>query len=250
MKVGSYQIDDVTEYQRIKKVISKKNQPNKIIRFLMNALESYRQARKLGWSRPWNKYDLTVFQTFRLNLAEDNELITQLANIIENDISMPSSARKFVEELLVDKAHLMGFLFVHDYQQEGQQYEGVTFSLGRVKDKRYRDRIDLIFESPVNDGVSQGFSRIRVYIDPFMGVKEPLWSCLVEKDLSAQAQHLFEQLTHVSWAWAEQEDRQWKHWTSDYIDYFAPRQQMLEMSYLYQPALPESRIRLDEEQAA
>jgi len=250
MKAGSYHIDDATEYQRIKKVISKKNQPNKIMRFLMNALESYRQARKLGWSRPWNKYDLTVFQTFKLNIAEDNDLITQFANVIENDISMPSSARKFVEELLADKAHLMGFLFAHDYQQEGQQYEGVTFSLGRVKDKRYRDRIDLIFESPVNDGVSQGFSRIRVYIDPFMGVKEPLWSCLVEKDLSAQAQHLFEQLTDVSWTWAEQEDRLWSHWTSDYIDYFGPRQQMLEMSYLYQPELPETRIRLDEEQAA
>jgi len=250
MKAGSYQIDDATEYQRIKKVLSKKNQPNKIMRFLMNALESYRQARKLGWSRPWNKYDLTVFQTFKLNVSTDRELITQLANIIENDISMPSSARKFVEELLADEAHLMGFLFVHDYQQEGQQYEGVTFSLGRVKDKRYRDRIDLIFESPVNDGVSQGFSRIRVYIDPFMGVKEPLWSCLIDKDLSAQAQHLFEQLSNASWAWAEQEERLWNHWTSDYIDYFGPREQMLEMSYLHQPELPESRIRLDEEQAA
>ncbi len=250
MKIGSYQIDSVTEYQRVKKTISKKNQPNKIMRFLMNALESYRQSRKLGWSRPWNKYDLTVFQTFKLRPAEDKELLGRISNLLENDVAMPSSAKNFAEDLLADEKHLMGFLFMHDYLQDGQLYEGVTVSLGRVKDKRFRDRIDLIFESPVSEGCSQGFSRIRVYIDPYMGAKEPLWSYTVSEKLSARACHLFDELTNYSWSWAEQEERIWNHWTSDYIDYFAPRKQLLEMSYLYQQDKPQSRIQNRAEQAA
>lgn len=250
MKARSYQIDSTTEYQRVKKAISKKNQPSKIMRFLMGALESYRQSRKLGWSRPWNKYDLTVFQTFKLRPAEDKSLLNQVTSVLKSDVAMPSSAKYFADELLADEKHLMGFLFVHDYLQDGQLYEGVTVSLGRVNDKRYRDRIDLIFESPVSEGRSQGFSRIRAYIDPYMGAKEPLWSHTVSENLSIQACHLFEVLTNCSWDWTEQADRIWNHWTSDYIDYFAPRKQPLEMSYFYQKELPKSRIQNRSDQAA
>lgn len=242
MKIESLQIDSATEYQRVKKAISKKGQPSKIMRFLMNALESYRQSRKLGWSRPWNKYDLTVFQTFKLKPLQDQAMMTQISALLKADVVMPSSARRFTEELLADEKHLMAFLFVHDYQKDGQLYEGVTVSLGRVNDKRFRDRIDLIFESPVVDGRSQGLERIRVFIDPYMGAKEPLWSNVVSGDLSLQAYHLFDALSECSWSWAEQTDRVWSHWTSEYIDYFAPRKKSLEMSYLYQAEKPESRI--------
>jgi len=250
MDTESFKIDNVKEYQNVKKAISKKGQPGKIMRFLMNSLESYRQSRKLGWSRPWNKYNLTVFQSFKLRCKEDKELIALTKQLLELDIAMPSSARQFVEELLVDEKHLMGFLFVHDYDDKGQLFEGVTLSLGRVKDKKFRDRVDLIFESPVENSMSQGFSRIRVYIDPYMGAKEPLWSCVVTENLSVTAHQAFDQLANYSWSWARQEDRLWNHWTSDYIDYFAPRKQPLEMSYLYQADMPESRIQKREEKAA
>ena len=250
MNAESYQIDSVTEYNRIKKAISKKDQPNKVIRFLMNSLESYRQSRKLGWSRPWNKYNLTVFQSFKLKFAEETKLLDLAKVLLEKDISMPSSARYFVEELLADEQHLMGFVFVHEYMDEGQFYEGVTFSIGRVKDKKYRDRIDLILESPVNEGKSQGFSRMRVYIDPFTGAKEPLWACTVSDALSSSAYQLFEQMSEISWSWADQADRLWQHWTSNYIDYFGPRQHELNMSYFYQPGQPKSRILNSADRAA
>ena len=61
----------------------------------------------------------------------------------------------------------MGFVFTHEFSEDGKQYEGATLSLGRKNQKRYRDRIDIIFESPVIAGISQGLERIRVYIDPY-----------------------------------------------------------------------------------
>ena len=250
MNAETFKINSSTEYNRVKKAISKKNQPNKVMRFLMNSLESYRQSRKLGWSRPWNKYNLTVFQSFRLKMDEDTKLLDLAKELLEKDISMPSSARYFVNDLLADTRHMMGFVFVHEYMDDGQLYEGVTFSLGRVNDKKYRDRIDLILESPVHEDKSQGFSRMRVFIDPFTAAKEPLWACTVSDELSNSAYQLFDQLSEASWSWAEQVHRIWQHWTSSYIDYFAPRQNVLEMSYFYQPDQPKSRILNSADRAA
>jgi len=250
MDTKSYKIDSATEYNRVKKAISKKNQPSKIMRFLMNSLESYRQSRKLGWSRPWNKYDLTVFQSFKLRVNEDQQLFELGRLILDQDVAMPESVKYFVEELLADEERLMGFLFVHDFNDDDHQYEGVTLSLGRIKDKKFRDRIDLIFESPVENGLSQGFSRIRVFIDPYMGVKEPLWTRIVSQNMSHHAFELFDRLSACSWGWAEKKERVWHHWTSNYIDYFAPRSKPLNMSYFYQAGLPDSRISNKDEQAA
>lgn len=249
MNQESYKIDNVTEYDRVKKAISKKDQPNKMMCFLMNALESYRQSRKLGWSRPWNKYDLTVFQSFRLKFSEDTELLNLASQLLQNDIAMPSSAGAFITELLEDKKHLMGFVFVHEYMDNGQLFEGVTFSLGRVNDKKYRDRIDLILESPVASDKSQGFSRMRVYIDPYTGAKEPLWHCTVSDKLSSHAYQLFHLLSDASWDWAQNEERLWQHWTSNYIDYFGSRQNELALSYFHQNQ-PDTRIMNVKEQAA
>lgn len=246
----SYRIDSATEYNRVKKAISKKDQPSKIMRFLMNSLESYRQSKKLGWSRSWNKYNLTVFQSFKLRINEDRRLLELAKQLLDQDIAMPSSAKNFVEQLLADEKHLMGFIFVHDFNDNGQQFEGATLSLGRVKDKKFRDRIDLIFESPVENESTLGFSRIRVYIDPYMGAKELLWTCTVSDKLSPHAFELFESLSTCSWDWAEKQERVWQHWTSNYIDYFGYRSKPLNMSYFYQAGKPESRVRNKEERAA
>lgn len=252
MKSGSFQIDSARQYQQVKKTVSKKQQPGKVMRFLMNALESYRQSRKLGWSRPWNKYHLTVFQAFKLKTGMDQNLFDMARSFLEHDIAMPSSARHFVQDLLDDEQKLMGFVFVHDYQDpdDGLIYEGVTLSLGRVNDKKYRDRIDLIFESPVIDGGSQGLARVRVYIDPYMGAKEPLWTYTLCENLGNRAYACFDRLGSCSWNWAKEDDKLWNHWTENYIDYFGPRQQLLNQSYFYQADKPESRIRSKTEQAA
>lgn len=242
MNTESFQIDSIAEYNRVKKVISKKDQPGKLMHFLMNSLETYRQSRKLGWSRPWNKYNLTVFQSFKLNFDKDTRLMELATELLENDIAMPSSAHYFINEFLSDKKHLMGFVFVHEYMDDGQLYEGVTFSIGRVKDKKFRDRIDLILESPVSDKKSLGFSRMRVFIDPYTGAKEPLWTCTVSGNLTNSAYQLFDLLSGSSWDWAEEKGRVWNHWTSNYIDYFGPRKNELEMSYFYQQDKTESRI--------
>lgn len=252
MKAGSFQIDSAKQYKQVKKTISKKQQPGKVMRFLMNALESYRQSRKLGWSRPWNKYHLTVFQSFKLKADVDQNLFAMARDLLNQDIAMPSSAQHFVQDLLGNEQQLMGFVFVHDYQDPGdsQLYEGVTLSLGRVNDKKYRDRIDLIFESPVIGGESQGLSRVRVYIDPYMGAKEPLWTYTLTENLGSHAYTCFDLLSNCSWNWAVDESKLWNHWTESYIDYFAPRQQVLTQSYLYQAERPENRILNKAEQAA
>jgi len=252
MKAGSFQIDSTRQYQQVKKTISKKKQPGKVMRFLMNALESYRQSRKLGWSRPWNKYHLTVFQSFKLKADADQNLFVMARDLLEQDIAMPSSAQHFVQDLLDNEQQLMGFVFAHDYQDpdDGQLYEGMTLSLGRVNDKKYRDRIDLIFESHVIGGVSQGLSRVRVFIDPYMGAKEPLWAYTLKQNLGNYAYACFDQLSNYSWSCAEDDSKLWNHWTENYIDYFAPRKQTLTQSYLYQAESPESRILNKAEQAA
>jgi hypothetical protein len=246
----AYSIKTADEYSEVRKILSKKEKPHKVMCLLMNALESYRQARKLGWSRPWNKYDLTVFQSFKINFERDQSIISLASDLLKNDLSMPTSARYFVNELLADQEHLMGFIFVHDYQQAGQTYEGVTLSLGRIHDKKFRDRVDIILESPLQDGHSAGLSRIRLYVDPYTGIKEPLWSSVVEKNIPDAAVRLFHDLSDVSWQWSEDAQKHWNHWTSTYISYFGERKLSPDQAYFYVSGKPKSKLRVKTDEAA
>lgn len=240
-------ISNEAEYQNTLAILADQNRPASILRFLMNKLESYRNSRKIGWSRPWNKYGLMNVQSFKLDFSQDTELL-DLAQQVLNDhfSSMPIVASRFIDQLLADPSQLMGFIFVHEYFSEGQTYEGVNLSLGRRTDgkPRYRDRFDLILESPVENGHSLGLSRARVYVDPYLAIPEALWSASTQIDMSHSATHLFEYLTDISWNWAEDSARIWDHWTSTYIDYFGPRQLFLKKSYFYLDENPEGRIRV------
>ncbi len=238
-------IDSEKDYQNTLAILADQNRPASILRFLMNKLESYRGSRKIGWSRPWNKYDVMNVQSFKLDFNQDTELLN-LAQQVLNDhfSSIPTVASRFVDQLLGDPESLMGFVFVHEYFKDGQSYEGVNLSLGRRTDDnpRYRDRFDLILESPIENGQSQGLSRARVYIDPYLETPKPLWSASTQVNMSASAINLFQHLTNISWDWAKDPARIWDHWTSAYIDYFGPRQLFLQKSYFYLDGNPKGRI--------
>lgn len=243
-KEQDYTIGSESQYQEVLTHLSRQDRPNVILRKLMNAFESYRQARKLGWSRPWNKYDLNNFQSFKLNPSDDRGLIDSGRTLLaESFPTLPAEALAFVDELLADP-ELMGFIFVHEYRADGRLFEGATLSLGRKRERRYRDRFDLILESEVTDGDSRGLSRIRLYIDPYVaGVREPLYTAVAEPPAGAEAQSLFARLSEISWEWEGLGDKVWDHWTSAYIDYFGPRQFILRESFFHLPNNPAGRMR-------
>lgn len=228
-------IQTENDYREVSQVISRKKRPAKILRALMNSLESYRQSKRYGWSRPWNKYDLINFQSFKLNTEKDAQLISSGQQLLASIYpQMPEEARSFTEDLLNDSDHLMGFIFCHEYSQNGEHFEGATLSFGRVYEKRYRDRIDIIMEAKVVDGVSQGYTRTRVYIDPYReGAKEPLWQANLGATELATGESLFALLSSVSWDWAEVPAHHWDHWTSAYIDYFGDRQWPMTKSHFW-----------------
>lgn len=217
-------IQSDSEYRETSIALHQQRHPPRVLRRLMNAFESYRQARKYGWSRPWNKVDLLNFLSFRLHMREDVWLLDTARRVLaENASRMPDEARAFVDELLAD-SDLMGFFFVHDFTEGERQHEGATLSLGRVNQKRYRDRIDIIVESELVEGRSQGLSRCRIFIDPFRDQeRQLLWRADFTPAADSACQPLFAALSHLSHAWQYDTDRLWDHWTSAYIDYFGDR---------------------------
>lgn len=75
MSTDNLEIRSEADYQNVLATLSRRDRPHAILRFLMRALESYRAARKMGWSRPWNKYGVVNFQSFKLDPAQDHELL-------------------------------------------------------------------------------------------------------------------------------------------------------------------------------
>ena len=103
----------------------------------------------------------------------------------------------------------------------------MTYSFGRrtPKEPRFRDRFDLIVESEIIAGESRGLSRVRLYVDPFVRPLEshPARVLLAEAQLSPACAELFDRASQLHRQWSLRVDKQWHHWTSDYIDYFGPR---------------------------
>ncbi|MDP7339875.1 MAG: hypothetical protein QF786_11220, partial [Vicinamibacterales bacterium] len=144
-------IETEGQYRSAVKQLDQDKKPPFLLRLLMNALESYRQARKMGWSRPQNKYGLTVFHSFRLDRSDDRPLIDLVMKACLTEFTeLDGPAGQYIRGLLEDP-NLMGFIFVHDCLEERTKYEGMTFSFGRVAtgQARHRDRFDLILESEV-----------------------------------------------------------------------------------------------------
>ncbi len=231
----SYKVENQSDHDQVMRLINDRKKPNAILRLLMNAFEGYRQSKKLGWSRPWNKYNLTNFQSFKVYKEKDQDLIAFANRIVKQECSDISiEALEFADYLMNECDSLMAFIFLHDYVEEGQKFEGATLSLGCKNNKRYRDRIDIIVESPVIDGVSQGFERMRVYIDPYTAVRGPMWSGISWPEADQVSSQLFDRLSAISSDWQAKKECQWNHWTSDYIDYFGPRKEFIQNSFFFQ----------------
>jgi hypothetical protein len=235
-RMSKPQITDETSYQKTLNSLNKQDRPPRILCFLMNILESYRQARKMGWSRPWNKYGLRTFQSFKLHATNDISLLQNSEQALQHLPGVSKDALIFTQNILHNQKRLMGFLFVSEYTENGQHYESATLSLGcKVKDNpRARERFDIIFDCPIINGQVQILSRIRLYIDPYReGEKEPLYQSAIDGPFHSQLALLFEQLCDCSWQWHDQSSKLWNHWTSNYIDYFGTRQINTSASHFY-----------------
>ena len=227
MSEPTHGIANEDQYRSAVRQLDQNTRPPLLLRLLMNALESYRQARKMGWSRPQNKYGLTVFQSFRLERGQDESLIDLVMEAFFTEFpELDDASSRYVRALHQDP-HLMGFVFVHDGRDEGKMHEGITFSFGRIASgqTRHRDRFDLVLESEVRGGASQGLSRIRAYVDPFKSPirKHPAQVFIHEPPRTNEAQQLFLKGADIYTCWQDDADRVWRHWTQRYINYFGPR---------------------------
>ncbi len=230
------QILDESAYQKTLASLNKQDKPPRILCFFMNMLESYRQSRKMGWSRAWNKYGLMTFQSFKLDAYQDTQLIQGAEKLIQNLPDVPTEAQHFMQDLLHEPKRLMGFVFISEYTENENVYESATLSFGaKAKDNsRGRERFDIIFDCPIVDAQVQPLSRVRLYVDPYReGEKKILYQANIEGEFSAEMSALFEQLCDCSWQWHNQADKLWDHWTSNYIDYFGERQISVQASHFH-----------------
>ncbi len=202
--------------------------PNWLLVKFMNALEGKRQKKKLGWSRPWNKYDLNVFRTHTSNLDIDKEFTGKIFNSLLNTIDeLPENYRAFIESLK-DDPNLMAFTFYHNRDVKNSQYEGLTLSFGRrlLDDRTKRERLDIVLEDKRLDGSVDGtIDHIRVYVNPWNEFSRDEYYLYQRKDseISPVFQELYKDSISLYDQWKNDESRQWQHWSVKFIDYFGPR---------------------------
>lgn len=207
--------------------------PSWLLVRLMNALEQRRQAQGMGWSRPWNKYGLTVFRTHTQPEGEDPALAAPVRPLLDRLLAnAPDDYRTFAASLLDDPGR-MTFTFYHNHATEdGRQYEGFTLSFGRhvSSDGTKRDRLDIILEDERRSGAVDGqVDRVRVYVCPWAHYGADRSFHLVDADGPAPdarplAQTLFTYGVAQYNRGKSDEALQWRHWSQRYIDYFGPRQ--------------------------
>ncbi len=203
----------------------------RLLCLLMDALEKKRQGKGMGWSRPWNKTGLNVFRTHVQKPEEDQVCMEPLQSLLAHfSADIPAAENDFIEDLLVDPK-LMAFTFYHNHDDKQGQYEGLTLSLGRrvPEDKTKRDRLDIILEDKRCKGaVDRKVDRIRIYVcswDDYQKDKSHFLyeNCHLNEGQQTVAQVLYEFSLGKYQEWKDIEDRQWKHWSSNYISYFGAR---------------------------
>lgn len=220
-------IRNESDYREAIQVLSAERRPPWLLRVLMNALESYRQSRKMGWSRPQNKLGLRVFTTLKFDAQREPELIADVQNAFQAAFAATVAPQDeaFVAELCADP-NLMFFVFFHDLREGEQYFEGVTFSLGRrvPTSTRHRDRFDLILDVGVEAGAASGLSRVRAYVDPFrQPIAERPATALTTAEPPAECSQLLNAASRLFAAHQHDQDRLWSHWSHKYIDYFGAR---------------------------
>ncbi|MBE2213281.1 MAG: hypothetical protein IAE82_05370 [Opitutaceae bacterium] len=210
--------------------INLRERPMWVLRVLMQALDKKRQARGLGWSRPWNKIGMTVFRTHRHVVATDGAELHGAMEAIRDFAPEPLLTLPFIEDMFGDP-ELMAFTFYHNRESGGAQYEGLTVSFGRhVRDDRSkRDRIDLILEDRRVDGRVDGHvDLVRIIVCPWStyGIDrdhQRFEQCEFSDDERVRFDALYHGCVATYHAWKDDESRQWSHWSADCIDYFGAR---------------------------
>jgi hypothetical protein len=205
-------------------------QPSWWLRTLMSALETQRIARKLGWSRPWNKDGLTIFRSLRHFIPEDVALLNLVR--FSGKHLWPGASdeyRLFIEDLLADKG-LMGFSFHHNHFRDGEFHEGVTLSFGRkvIGDRSKRDRLDIILEDRREGNEVDGrLNRIRIFANPWKQYQSnQYWKREIgsdNPDTLVAVQPLYDSCCAAYMKNKDISARQFEHWSIRLIDYFGPR---------------------------
>lgn len=211
-----------------------RKQPPAILRKLMNALEAQRIARKLGWSRPWNKEGMTLFHALHLDAAENIGLIAKAQELLLPVLTDVPLYSEFVKDLLADP-HLMVYLFCHNHRHDGDLHEGLTLGFGRrvPQDSGKRDRIDIVLEDQVHGkGVDGLIDRVRVYVNPWFDHRyDRLFKSQIDmNNASIQPgaggegwQSLYDGILQTYGRQKDNPASQFEHWSIRYIDYFGAR---------------------------
>jgi len=217
-----------SEYKSIYQLLTFKSFPNTILCKVMNVFEKYRMNHKYGWSRPWNKENLTIFKSFRWYPFEDEDIYILVVQFLLQNINIfDENSEDFVRDLLNDRK-IQAFMFFHDSNSHNSNFEGITISLGRISSRgsRFRDRVDIILEANVCNKISsKKLDKVRIISDPYLGSKKfPNPIFITDKDIKNF--QLLEKLLEISinkflhWKGSE---REWHHWSQKYIYYFGER---------------------------
>lgn len=226
---GSMNPDDLS-MQVLTREISLRKRPNGFLLRMMNALEGKRQEKGLGWSRSWNKYGMNTFRTHVCDITTDMDYLLPVDEYLKSQyLSMQPSSRAFVGELLEDSKRMV-YTFYHNGDYDGTQFEGITLSMGRInrKDRTKRDRLDIVMEDRRIEQIVDGVvDRVRIFVCPWETYRHKEFELIElkrEGDLDEYQQALYEHLINYYHEWKGNENRQWSHWSTRYINYFGPRQ--------------------------
>lgn len=210
--------------------ISLKKRSTGLLYRMMNVLEKKRQGKGYGWSRSWNKYGVNVFRTHICEIEDDADYLNPIAPFLKKFLEDPPQPyADFIQDLIEDPTR-MAFTFYHNSENDGRQYEGLTLSLGRKipADKTKRDRLDIILEDLRVDGAVDGkVDRLRVYLCPWATYQDKHFHLQEVTELTDDqrdlAQELYDHCVRHYHDWKGEEERQWSHWSIQYIDYFGAR---------------------------
>jgi hypothetical protein len=220
---------DELSSEALQRELSLQKRPAWIMRVMMNALEKQRSGKKFGWSRPWNKMGYMIYRTHIHKKSEDELYFEVMHEMLKQTCKeAPKVYLDFIESLFKEEKP-MAFTFYHNRTDEnGEMFEGLTFGLGRKasENKKMRDRIDIVLEDKrESDGSVDGvMDKIRIYINPWSEYES---DALFELELNGEEAKVFDPIykrsVDVYHSLKVNEDRLWKHWSVNYIDYFGKR---------------------------
>lgn len=210
--------------------INLRQRPVPELRSMMRILDKKRQARGLGWSRPWNKIGMTIFRTHRHLPGDESAGLRGAIETVRNYAPEPLLSRPFIDELFADPA-CVAYTFYHDREAGGASYEGLTVSFGRhaPDDRTKRDRIDLILEDRRVEGRVDGcVDLVRIIVCPWSsyGVDRDHFrheQCEFSDAERAHFDALYRSGVGRYVAWKDDKVREWNHWSTAYIPYFGSR---------------------------